>query len=93
MRILTWTLAVLLVILQVKLWVGEDGIRGNRELAQLARLQDEENRRLAERNRLLEAEVADLKQGLDAIEERARMEMGMIGEGETFYQVIEPAQD
>ncbi|HEB57983.1 MAG TPA: cell division protein FtsB [Gammaproteobacteria bacterium] len=93
MRKLTWTLLVLLIVLQVNLWVGEGGVRGNQQLAQLTEQQREENRQLAERNRLLEAEVVDLKQGLEAIEERARTEMGMIREGETFYQVIEPAQD
>ena len=49
----------------------------------------EENQQLRERNQALEAEVQDLKQGLGAIEERAREELGMIKEGETFYQIIE----
>jgi len=55
--------------------------------------QREENRILRQRNSSLEAEVRDLKEGLEAVEERARTELGMIGEDETFYQVIEEQQD
>ena len=51
--------------------------------------QVEENAQLNERNQTLAAEVDDLKQGYEAIEERARHELGMIKEGETFYQVVE----
>ncbi len=60
-----------------------------RELERAIAAQREENESLRERNRALEAEVNDLKTGLDAIEERARSELGMIREGETFYQVVE----
>jgi len=52
--------------------------------------QEAENEELRTRNKALEAEVQNLKKGLDAIEERARSELGMIKEGETFYRVIEP---
>ncbi len=52
-----------------------------------------EVQQLQERNASLDAEVKDLKKGLDAIEERARSEMGMIKEGEVYYQVIEPDRD
>ena len=52
--------------------------------------QSEQNQKLQARNEQLKAEVADLKQGLEAIEERARTELGMIKEGETFYQLVEP---
>lgn len=52
-----------------------------------------EVKRLQERNQSLDAEVKDLKKGLDAIEERARSEMGMIKEGEIYYQVIESEKD
>jgi cell division protein FtsB len=51
--------------------------------------QKTENEQLKERNRALEAEVKDLKQGLEAIEERSRSELGMIRKGETFYQIVE----
>ena len=57
----------------------------NEELA----IQQGINEKLKERNRLLEIEVVDLKTGLEAIEERARSELGMIGEGETFYLIVD----
>jgi cell division protein FtsB len=82
-------LAVLLAALQYQLWYGRGGIG---DLALLHSARDAkalENRRLRERNRVLEAEIADLKSGLEAIEERARTEMGMIREDEVFYQIIE----
>ncbi len=53
-------------------------------------LQREENARLEIRNRRLAAEVLDLKEGLEAVEERARTNLGMIGQDEIFYQILEP---
>ncbi|MGQ0591377.1 MAG: cell division protein FtsB [Gammaproteobacteria bacterium] len=86
-------LAVLLAALQYRLWYGRGGIGDLAELHSARDAQSLENRRLRERNRVLEAEVADLKSGLQAIEERARTEMGMIREDEVFYQIIEvPAE-
>lgn len=81
-------LLVLLAALQWRLWFGDGSLQ------ELSRLRDEsahsrtEVLRLTMRNQALAAEVTDLKSGLDAIEERARGELGMIGEGETFYQFI-----
>ena len=60
-----------------------------RNLHQEVEAQREENARLRERNEALNAQVLDLKQGLDAIEERAREDMGMVKQGETFYQIVE----
>jgi cell division protein FtsB len=86
-------LAILLAVLQYQLWYGRGGIGDLAELHSARDAQSLENRRLQERNRALEAEVADLKSGLEAIEERARTEMGMIREDEVFYQIIEaPAE-
>jgi len=82
-------LLVLLVVLQYRLWSGNGSIPHVRQLEQSKQAQQEENQRLQERNRSLAAEVVDLKQGLDAIEERARTEMGMIKQDETFIQVID----
>jgi cell division protein FtsB len=82
-------LAILLAALQYRLWYGRGGIGVLAELHSARDAQSLENRRLGERNRALEAEVADLKSGLQAIEERARTEMGMIREDEVFYQIIE----
>ncbi len=89
MRILIALLIVLILLLQYKLWFGEGGMRDVAELRRAVAEQKEENARLLERNRSLEAEVEDLRTGLDAIEEKARSELGMIKEGETFYQVVE----
>jgi cell division protein FtsB len=89
MRWLIWFLVVLLLLLQYKLWVGDGSLAEVWGLYQQVELQQDENQRLRERNQALEAEVQDLKQGLEAIEERAREELGMIKEGETFYQIVE----
>lgn len=91
-RWLTILLIALLLGLQYKLWVGEGSLAEIWSLHQAGEVQREENAGLKERNAALEAEVQDLKQGLDAIEERARSELGMIKDGETFYQIVEPAK-
>lgn len=88
-RLLVYSLVGLLVVLQYPLWFGSGGVlalwRLNREIA----AQKADNLGLKERNAALAAEVNDLKQGYEAIEERARSELGMIKKGETFYQVID----
>lgn len=89
MKAIIATLAILLVLLQLKLWVGEGSMKDVWQLENAIARQSEENGRLKERNQALIAEVADLKQGLDAIEERARSELGMIKKNETFYQVVD----
>jgi cell division protein FtsB len=82
-------LLVLLLILQYQLWIGDGGLQDVWELHQEVELLRQENARLQERNAALNAEVLDLKQGLDAIEEHAREDLGMVKEGETFYQIVE----
>lgn len=83
-------LTALLLGLQYRLWVGDGSY------AEIARLQDDiarqkvENDKLRERNRVLAIEVDELKSGLQSVEERARMEMGLIKDGETFYMMVEP---
>jgi cell division protein FtsB len=87
MRFLMVVLAVVLVLLQARLWLSNGGLREVWHLeAEVAR-RSEDNARLAARNSALEAEVRDLRQGTAAAEERARTELGMIHEGETFYQI------
>lgn len=88
MRILLIVLALLLILLQYKLWLGEGGFTNVQRLQQRVTEQQQENARLEQRNHQLEAEVQDLRQGYDAIEERARSELGMIREEEEFYQVV-----
>ncbi len=89
MRYLVLLLLLLLVILQYRLWVGEDSVAGiYHQRGQIAALKQEVDRKRA-RNDAIAAEVYDLKHGREAIEERARGELGMVLQGETFYQVIE----
>jgi cell division protein FtsB len=87
-RALLAILLVLLVALQLKMWFGEGGYRDVQRLAERVEQQALENEALAQRNRELQAEVEDLRQGLEAIEERARSELGLIKEDEEFYQVV-----
>lgn len=89
-----WIVLVSMLLgLQYRLWVGEGSFAELHGLREKMAEQEAQNQQLQERNDKLRAEVADLKQGLEAIEERARSELGMIKEGETFYQLVgEPAQ-
>jgi len=89
MKLIIAILAMLFISLQYKFWGGEGSIVDAWHLGQKITLQEEENLLLAKRNQMLEAEVKDLKKGMKAVEERARNELGMIKNGETFYQVIE----
>jgi cell division protein FtsB len=89
MKSIMTLLVALLLVLQYHLWFGNGGLLRVWQLEQRVAQQKEENRKLDERNKALEAEVRDLKQGLDAIEERARTDIGMIKKDETFYQVVE----
>lgn len=79
----------LLLVLQYTLWFGNGGLLRVWQLNSMVDKQEVENGQLVERNRALEAEVIDLKQGLEAIEERARSDLGMIKKDETFFQVVE----
>ena len=88
MKWLATALAVAIVLLQYRIWFSEDGVRQVTRLRQAVAAQNTENGQLAERNRQLAAEVRDLKTGLDALEERARSDLGMIARNETFYQVV-----
>jgi len=83
-------LLALLLALQSKLWLGEGGWPEATELRGTVTAQKVENTRLQQRNDALSAEVEDLKSGENAVEERARSELGMIKPGETFYRVVDP---
>lgn len=87
-RGLTWTLAAAIALLQYPLWLGEGGWLKVRERALNIDTQQSLNQRLQTRNAGLLAEVGDLKQGRDAIEERARNELGMIAPDEWFVRVV-----
>jgi cell division protein FtsB len=88
MKWLAAALAVAFILLQYRVWLSPDGLREVTRLNQAVALQRAENEQLADRNRQLAAEVRDLKTGMDALEERARSDLGMIAHNETFYQVV-----
>lgn len=89
MRILLAVLILLLLFFQYQLWFSRGGLLEMNNLREEIAEQEAENAELRERNEALQAEVADLREGLDAVEERARSELGLIGPEETFYEVIE----
>jgi len=88
-----WLAAALLlavILLQYRIWLSPDGVREVARLQRAVAAQHDNNDALSERNRQLAAEVRDLKTGMDALEERARSDLGMIARNETFYQVVPP---
>ena len=92
MRSPYWLFIVLILLLaglQYRLWVGEGSLAQVSRLQQQIAEQQGENERLLERNRILEAEVMELKRGMETVEGRARQELGMLKEGETLYLLTE----
>jgi cell division protein FtsB len=87
MRWPTWILLAITALLQYPLWFGKGGWLKARELERQFEAQREVNQTLEARNAALDAEVRDLKTGYDAIEERARYELGLVKDGEVFVQV------
>jgi cell division protein FtsB len=93
MRILTLVFAALIVLLQYPLWLGKGGWLRVSEIDRQVKLQKEGNGKLGVRNDALDAEVRDLKQGYEAVEERARYELGMVKQDEIFFHVMEKTPD
>ena len=91
MRIFAAILGLALILLQYRLWLSDQGLREVSRLQAAVDAQAAANHEQSERNRQLIAEVTDLKVGLTALEERARSELGMVGNSETFYQVVTAA--
>jgi cell division protein FtsB len=91
MRLVALALMVLIVLIQGPLWFGKGGWPRVWELNSQIQAQREVNVRLAARNAALDADVADLKRGYEAIEERARVELGMIKQDEIFFQTMLPS--
>jgi cell division protein FtsB len=89
MKVLAGILGALIVLIQIPLWFGKGGWLRVWEMDRQLAVQHEKNARLETRNAGLAAEVADLKQGTEAIEERARYELGMVRKDEVFFQIVE----
>ena len=88
MKILYTFLGLVFITLQYQLWLGDDSVRSLNMLETELQAQRAGNEELEQRNKLVEIEVLDLKNGLEAVEERARSELGMIEQGETFYMIL-----
>jgi|TARA_B100000686_G_C16603683_1_gene870012 cell division protein FtsB len=89
MKVLYGFLIIVFLNFQFQLWLGEDSVRELNMLQTELYAQRQINAEIEERNRLLEIEVVELKTGLEAVEERARSELGMIEKGETFYLLLD----
>ena len=87
MRVLTVILIIVFILLQIDIWLEEDGKKRTEELNQMINTQQQENQEMMIINRELEQEIKDLKEGTGALEEKARTEMGMIKEGEELYLI------
>ena len=88
MRVVTYILLTLLLLLQYPLWLGKGSWLKVWEMGQQVEAQKQTNEQTHKRNAALDAEVRDLKRGTDAVEERARSELGMVKPGEIFFQVV-----
>lgn len=93
MKILIVFLFLLLAGLQFRLWAGQGSFAHATRLKDEIAAQEVENATLEQRNEVLYREVDELKTGMDAVEERARSELGMIREGETFYLIVEEEKE
>jgi cell division protein FtsB len=89
MRWLLVILTLIFLLLQYRLWVGEGSLAQKQVLQHKVETQRQNNEVLLERNKILASEVSNLKEGLESVEERARTDLGMIKEGETFYMVVD----
>lgn len=88
MKRLLFVLIALLAMLQYRLWFGEKSLAESFHLQEQIKLQQQSNAQLVARNQVLREEISDLRSGTEALEERARNELGMVKEGETFFRVV-----
>ena len=93
MKIVLGVLLLILVLLQTRLWFGAGSIQDIARLEREIGNQEQENAGLEQRNQILKEEVSELRNGLDAIEERARSELGLIRKGETFFLIVDETGD
>ena len=89
MRIFTFVLVALIALVQYPLWLGKGGWLHVWEVDRQLMVQKDSNAKLRARNDAMDAEVRDLKQGYDAIEERARYELGMVKQDEIFFEILD----
>ena len=92
LKIVVILLALLFTALQYHLWFGEGSWPRAQAMREKFELQMSENEKLQQSNAVMEAEVLDLKTGLDAIEERARADLGLVRQGDMYFQIIQPEQ-
>ncbi|MBD3646865.1 MAG: septum formation initiator family protein [Pseudomonadales bacterium] len=87
-RVLLGVLAVMIIALQARLWIGDGSLAHVSALRSQVESKQTTNEVKTERNRVLKAEIGDLKNGVDSIEQKARSELGMIRQGETFFMIV-----
>lgn len=87
-RAITCFMLGALCMLQYQLWYGQGGVQDMWHMKRIIAVADIQNAHIIERNTLVQADVADLRKGDEAVEERSRTTMGMIRDGEHFYQII-----
>jgi len=93
MRLLAITLVALILLIQYPLWLGKGGWLRVWEVDRQLGAQRATNQKLQSRNAVLDAEVRDLKQGFEAVEERARSELGMVRQDEIFFQILDDSRN
>ena len=93
MRLLALALLVAIALLQYPLWLGKGGWLRVWEVDRQLGAQRATNQKLQSRNAVLDAEVRDLKQGFEAVEERARSELGMVRQDEIFFQILDDTRN
>jgi len=89
MRSIIIILVLALIGLQYKLWLGDGSVPQWHQLEKKLASQEQENNKLFARNRAIEADIAELKSGAQALEEQARFDFGMVKKGETYYQFVD----
>ena len=92
MKIIGWILLIIVTLLQYRLWFGKYSVAEYRQVNQQVESQRQQNAKLVQRNQLIRADIEDLSAGLEAVEERARNELGLIRDGETFYRILPSEQ-
>ena len=83
------SMTLLMLSLQYRLWVGEGSLAHASGLKEQVQRMQSENRSISQRNDILKAEIIDLRSGLDAIEEKARSEFGLVKQNETFFLLVD----